>query len=318
MAIDQKDAFLDAETAKRPLILFADDFENGLGQWNQTSGSWITSAPGSGGLALQSPSSATAMAFTIATAASIDLSGKTACILEYDTQFLLKGVAGVSANILFGSTVVGTFKDTSGTSDISSATNFVHRKAILPVNGNGRISFVSSVTNNTTGYADWRLDNVIVKCNSSVGTTVTIVDENLDVSAANWTLVAPWAWGATAGATATGGIFTNLSGYGNAYMGNVTATYNPSISLTNRYNCLLEYYFVSSNTASGNCMSLEWNAGKIWVLCGAGTTGTKKIFLTAAEDTALNTLNFRCQDTDGSLGGNIVCTIDQMKLTCQQ
>jgi hypothetical protein len=319
-AINQKDALLDDLTSKRPVdnLVFSDDFENGLGKWNQTSGSWITSTPGSGGLALQSPSSATPATFSIATAASIDLTGKSQCVLEYDTQYLLKGVAGVSAKVLFGSTVVGTFKDTSGLSDISSATNFVHRKALLPDNGTGRISFVSSVTNNTTGYADWRIDNVIVKCNASIGTTVTLVDENFDVSATNWALVLPWLRGAAAGAAASGGIWTDLTGYGNAYTGNVTATYTPSISLTNRYNCSLEYYYVSSNIAAGNCMSLEWNSNSIWALCGAGTTGTNKILLTATEDTAANTLNFRCRDTDSSPGGNITCTVDKLKLTCQQ
>lgn len=317
MAINQKDAFLDSETAKRPVILFSDDFENGVGQWNQTSGSWITSAPGSGGLALQSPSSATATTFTIATAASIDLTGKSGCVLEYDTQFLLKGVAGVSANVLFGSSVIGTLKDTSGLSDISSATSFVHRKAALPDNGSGRISFVSGVIDNTTGYADWRIDNVVVKCNDKASVSVTLLDENLEVSAANWSLQNLWTWNATAGVGGTGGLVT-VGGGGNAYQGTSIATYIPSLNLSGGFGCQLQLFYNHANSAAQNCLTLDWNTNRIWAQCGSGTAGTLKLFLTPSEDTTANTLQFRCIDANGALGGNNTCTVDQLKLTCQR
>lgn len=316
-AINQKDAFLDSLPRIVDNVVFRDDFETGLGQWNQTSGSWTTSTPGSGGLALQGPSSAAAATFTIATAASIDLSGKSGCVLEYDTQFLLKGVAGVSANVQFGSTVVGTFKDASGTSDISSATSFVHRKAVLPANGNGRLSFVSSVTNNTTGFADWRIDNVVVKCNDKASTTTTVLEENLDVSAANWSLNSLWTYNATAGLGGTGGLVT-ISGGGNAYMGTSNATYIPSISLSGRFGCELQMFYNHANSATENCLAINWNSNRIWAQCGTGTAGTLKLFLTANEDTAGSTLQFRCIDANGALGGNNTCTIDQLRLTCHQ
>lgn len=316
-AITQQDAFLDALPRVVDSVVFREDFESGLGKWHQTSGTWVTSAPGSGGLALQSPSSASAATFSIATAASIDLTGKSQCVLEYDTQFLLKGVAGVSANVLFGSSIVGTFKDTTGLSDISSATSFVHRKAVLPDNGSGRISFVSSVIDNTNGYADWRIDNVIVKCNDKASTIVTLLDENLDASAANWSLQNLWAWNATGGVGGAGGLVTNGGG-GNAYQGTSIATYVPSIGLSGNFSCQLQMFYNHSNSAVQNCLALDWNNIRIWAQCGSGTAGTLKLFLTASEDTAANALQFRCIDANGALGGNNTCTVDQLKLTCQQ
>lgn len=316
-AMEQKDAFLDSLPRPVENVIFRDDFDNGLAQWNQTSGTWSTSTPAVSGLALQAPSSATALTFTIATVWVIDLAGRSRCFLEYDTQYLLKGVVGVSANVLFGGTVVGTLKHTSGTSDISSATSFVRRKALLPDNGNGRISFVSSVTNNTTGFADWRIDNVVVGCNDRVSTTTTVLDENLNVSAANWSLNSLWTFNATAGLGGTGGLVT-ISGGGNAYTGTSNATYVPSISLSGRFGCELQMFYNHSNSAAENCLAINWNSNRIWAQCGTGTAGTLKLLLTANEDTTGNTLQFRCIDANGALGGNNACTVDQLTLTCQQ
>lgn len=314
-AISQKDAFLDDLSANRPIVVFSDDFENGLSQWNQSSGIWATSTPAVSGLALQGPSSTTAATFSITTAAPIDLAGKSRCILEYDTRFLLKGVAGVSANVLFGSSVIQTFKDTSGTSDISSATNFVHRKTMLPDNSTGRLSFVSSVIDNTTGYADWHIDNLTVTCNSGAAAAVTIVEENFDSSAANWSLQNLWAWNATGGVGGAGGLKTNGPSQ-NAYTGTSTATFVPSMNLTGTFGCQLQTFYDHSNNAAQNCLALDWNGIRLWAQCGSGTAGTLKLFLTASDDTAANTLQFRCIDANGALGGNNICTVDQLKLTC--
>lgn len=316
-AINQQNAFLDSLPRPVDNVVFKDDFDNGLGKWNQNSGTWTTSTPAMSGLALQSPSSATAATFNITTAVPIDLTGRSGCILEYDTRFLLKGVAGVSANVLFGTTVIQTFKDTSGSSDISSASNFVRRKIALPDNSSGRLSFASSVIDNTTGYADWRIDNLTVTCNSRSSTTVTILDENLDASAANWSLQSLWTWNATAGLGGTGGLVT-IAGGGNAYQGTSIATYVPSIGLSGNFGCQLQMFYNHSNSAAQNCLALDWNSIRIWAQCGSGTAGTLKLWLTANEDTAANTLQFRCIDANGALGGNNACTIDQLKLTCQQ
>ena len=59
-AINQQDAFLDSLPRPVDNVVFKDDFDNGLGKWIQTSGTWTTSTPAMSGLALQSPSSATA------------------------------------------------------------------------------------------------------------------------------------------------------------------------------------------------------------------------------------------------------------------
>ncbi|AFM11524.1 hypothetical protein Turpa_0873 [Turneriella parva DSM 21527] len=316
-AMEQKDAFLDSLPRPVENVIFRDDFDNGLAQWNQTSGTWLTSTPAMNGLALQAPSSATAATFNISTAATLDLTGKTGCVLEYDTQFLLKGEVGVSANVQFGSTVVGTFKDTSGASDISSATSFVRRKALLPANGTGRISFVSSVTNNTTGFADWRIDNVVVRCNDKASTSTTVLDDNFNVSAANWSLNSLWTFNATAGFGGTGGLVT-IGGGGNAYTGTSNATYVPSISLSGRFGCELQMFYNHSNSAAENCLAINWNSNRIWAHCGTGTAGTLRLLLTANEDTTANTLQFRCIDANGALGGNNTCTVDQLTLTCQQ
>lgn len=317
MMINQKDAFLDQLTAKKPFLVFSDDFENGLSQWNQVSGSWTTSTPGMGGVALQSPSSATAGTFNITTTTMIDLTGKTRCVLEYDSRYLLKGISGVSANVLFGTTIIHTFKDTSGMSDISSGSNFVHRKAVLPDNGMGRISFVSSVIDNITGYADWFIDNLTVTCNNAASTAVTVLEENFDTSAANWSLQNLWAWNATGGVGGAPGLVTNGGG-GNAYQGTSIATYVPSIDLSRRYGCQLQLFYNHANSAIQNCLTLDWNSIRIWTQCGSGTAGTLKLLFTPNDDTATNTMQFRCIDANGALGGNNTCIVDQLKLICQQ
>ncbi len=315
-AINQQNAFLDS--LPRPSnVVFNDDFESGLAKWNIGSGSWITSSPGSGGLALQSPSSTGIATFSIATAAMIDLSGKTACFLEYDARYLIKGVSGVSANVLFGSTTVGTLKESSALTDISSATAFVHKKAILPANGNGRISFVTNVTNDTTGYADLRIDNVTVICNGTATTTVTLVDENLDSSASNWSLQSFWAWSAGVGMSGSTGLQSPTQA--GTYTGVGFATYTPSIDLTNRFSCLLEFYYAISNSANVNCISMDMNGIRAWASCDAPTnSGSVKTYLTAFEGTSANSLQFRCLDAHGANGWGVQCTADQVKLSCQQ
>lgn len=313
-AMNQMNTFLDS--LPRPTnIIFSDNFESGLGKWNISSGSWITATPGSGGLALQSPTSTGIATFSIATTATIDLAGKTGCLLEYDARYLIKGVSGVSVNILFGTQKVGTLKDTTGLADISSATAFVHRKAALPDNGNGRISFVTTVTNDTTGYADLRVDNVVVSCNNTVAATTTLVDENFEVSAANWSLQSPWALNAGSGVGGSTSLNAPWNG-GATFTSN--ATYSPAINLANRFGCLAVFYYgYNSNDAAGS-MSLEWNGKSIWAKTAGGTTtGNVDIYLTPFEDSASNTLQFRCIDANWLTGG-VQCTVDQVKLTCQQ
>ena len=178
-AINQKDAFLDALPRGVPPVsnvIFSDDFESGLGKWTLSAGTWTTAAAGVTGVALLSPTSLGAENFSIGTVDSLDLIGKNNCLLEYDIRFLIKGVSGASATVLFNSTVIGNFKDTSGLTDITSAGSFVHRRVLLPNNGVGRVFFATSVTNATTGYADLRIDNVVVSCNNAPSTNLTVVD----------------------------------------------------------------------------------------------------------------------------------------------
>ena len=321
-ALNQKDAFLDAVprvAAPVSNVIFTDDFENGLGQWSQTSGSWnVSSASGVSGNYVQTGTSATPATFSIATVNNLNLTGRTNCLLEYDVRFLIKGVSGVSASVMFDTTTVGTFKDTSGLNDITSSTAFVHRKAPLPNNGYGRLSFVTTVTNDTTGFADLRIDNVSVTCNNSASATVIVVDENLNSSAASWSLQSPWAWTAGVGYGGTAALYSPVGttgGSGNG--GNWLATFLPTINLTNRFGCRLDFYH-SLAAAGNNCLYLEMNGSKIWALCGASSAGNISTYLTAFEGVSSNTLAYRCLDANVSGGGSITCLVDEIKLTCQQ
>lgn len=318
-AINQKDAFLDALPRTVDNVVFSDDFESGLGKWSQTSGVWtVANAGGVSGNYLQSGTSATPATFNITTMNRLDLTGRTNCMLEYDARFLIKGVANVSATVLFDATTVGNFKDPSGLNDITSSTAFVHRKALLPDNGYGRLSFVTNVTNDTTGYADLRIDNVSVTCNNTPSTTVTVAYENLDSSAANWSLQAPWAWTAGVGYGGSAGLQSpagTTGGSGNG--GNWLATFLPTVNLTNRFGCRLQFYY-SVAAASTNCLYVELNGSKIWAFCSASTAGNVSTYLTAFEGISSNTMAYRCVDANVSGGGSISCMIDEITLTCQQ
>ncbi len=318
-AIDQKDAYLDALPRVVDNVVFRDDFENGLGGWSQTSGVWtVSNSGGVSGNYLQSGTSASAATFNIATVNNLNLTGRTNCVLEYDARFLIKGVSGVSATVLFDTTTVGTFKDTSGLNDITSSAAFVHRKALLPDNGYGRLSFVTNVTNDTTGFADLRIDNVSVTCNNAPSTAVTVAYENLDSSAANWSLQSPWARTAGVGYGGSAGLqlpVGTTGGSGNG--GNWLATFLPIVNLTNRFGCRLEFYY-SVSAAGNNCLYLEMNGSKIWTLCGASSVGNISTSLTAFEGVSSNSIAYRCLDANVSGGGSVTCLVDEFRLTCQQ
>jgi hypothetical protein len=286
---------LDDLTAKRPVdnLVFSDDFENGLSQWSQTSGVWtVSNAGGVSGNYMQSGTSATPATFTIATVNNLNLTGRTNCVLEYDARFLIKGVSGVSATVLFDTTIVGNFKDTSGLTDITSSTAFVHRKALLPDNGYGRLSVAT--------------------------TSVDVAYDNINSSAANWSLQSPWVW--TAGVGYGGSAALQLpvdttGGSGNG--GNWLATFLPSLNLTNRFGCRLEFYY-SVSAAATNCIYAELNGSRIWTLCGASSAGNISTILTAFEGVSSNTLAYRCLDANVSGGGSITCMVDEIRLTCRQ
>lgn len=321
-AINQKDAYLDAlprVAAPVSNVIFTDDFENGLGQWSQTSGVWtVSNSGGVSGNYVQSGTSLTPAIFTLATANNLNLTGRTNCVLEYDARFLIKGVSNVSASVLFDTTTIGNFKDTSGLNDITSSAAFVHRRALLPDNGFGRLSFVTNVTNDTTGYADLRIDNVSVTCNNAASTTVTVAYDNLDSSAANWSLQSPWAWTAGVGYGGSAALqmpFGITGGSGNS--GSWLATFLPTLNLTNRFGCRLEFYY-SMSASSPNCLYTELNGSKIWSLCGTSSAGNISTYLTAFDGVSSNTLAYRCVDASASGGAGITCLVDEVKLTCQQ
>lgn len=321
-ALTQKDSYIDAlPRAAAPVapvnnVVFADDFENGLGQWSPTSGSWaVSNSGGISGNYLQSPSSTSAISFNISTLNNLNLVGRTNCILEYDARFLIKGVSGASATVLFDTTIVGNFKDTSGLTDITSSSAFVHRKALLPNNGYGRLSFYTTVINDTTGYADLRIDNVAVTCASSASTSVTVAYDDLNSAASNWTLQGPWAWSGSVGYLSSGAIqfITTFTGSGNSL-----ATYAGPLDLTNRYSCKLSFYY-SEVSSAGNCFYAEWNGIQIWSLCSASSaSGIFSTYLTPFEGISSNTFAYRCQDVSTVNTINIACTVDEVKLTCQQ
>lgn len=324
-ALSQKDAYLDAlprAAAPSPPVnntIFTDDFESGLGKWTQTSGTWTTTS-GASGLGLLSPSSATPTNFSISTASNLDLTGKSNCILDYDIRFLVKGVSGVSATVLFSSTIIGNFKDTSGLTDMTSSTIFVHRQAPLPNNGVGRISFATTVVDNSTGYADLRIDNVSVTCNNAASTSVTLAYDNLNSSASNWALNGGWAWQGSGGSA--GSAAMNLPGSvgnGSGATENGVATFGQSLDFSTRFGCRLDFYYGYIANFSSNCLYAEINGSQIWAICGALTTsGSVSTYLTAFEGIGTNSFAFRCRDL-GTIGGQVTdCTIDEVRVTCQQ
>ena len=154
-AISQKDAFLDALPRPVDNVMFRDDFESGLGKWNQINGSWTTTAVAANGLALASPTGGTANTFSISTLNVIDLNGRTGCFLEYDASFLIGSSAGTGAKILFGTTTVADFKQSAATASVTSSGIYRRLRVRLADNSNGRLTIQTSILNGTAaGSAD--------------------------------------------------------------------------------------------------------------------------------------------------------------------
>lgn len=315
-AISQKDTFLDS--LPRPSnIVFSDDFESGLSQWNQLSGTWTTTTPAANGLALRSPTSASATTFNLVTVSNIDLTGKSGCLLEYDANFNIGALANVSAKILFGATTVASFKETNGQSSITSSGQFLSRRFQLPDNSSEKLTIQTSVTNTTTGAADLYIDNLRITCGKTTGPAVTLVSENFEAGSTNWLLQSPWAVTAAAGAENSNAAKTPVKSDNVDHV----ASYTPNINLQGRSGCKVSYFYtqiLAGDVHGATCYIFEWNAARVDNRCNAGSTsGTSEFYLTAYEGLATNSFLFRCRDSnDGTT--TITCAMDNVTVSCQQ
>lgn len=310
MAINQKDAFLDS--LPRPNnIVFSDDFENGLGKWNQVAGTWTTGAPGSSGSSLRSPSSATATTFTITTLNTIDLSNKSACVLSYEMSYNLTGAAGVSAQLQFAGQTIASWKESTGLNAASSSSQYINYKVQLLATV-GKLALITTLGTGTT--ADMRLDNVRISCGETFGPSVTVVSEDFESGSANWVLGAFWGVNAGVGqAGSTGLRFNCVNCDSTTY-----ATYTPTFSLFNRSGCRLRYYLdmTGNNNSLQNSLTLMLNGSVYVVHTVVGSSVTGDYALTAFEGQAGNQFGFR--GVEGPSVTNNVSIIDNLTVTCQQ
>ncbi|MBS0618704.1 MAG: hypothetical protein JSR44_10985 [Spirochaetes bacterium] len=310
-AINQKDAYLDNLAAKIPVTVFSENFESGLSQWSQLSGTWTTGTPAPNGVALISPTSALAATFSITTVNNIDLSQSANCELQYDARYSLSASAGVLAQVLYAGSVVGELKNTSGTSAISSATQFVTYKTTLTTGITGKLTILTAVAAGTA--ADVRIDNILVTCNNPLTAAYSSVLDNFENGAANWSLASGWALTAGAGvAGSTAAKVANSSPNTAA-----TATYLPNINLQGRSGCVLSYFYnlAGSGYPTYN-VTLYINALAVRADYASVPSLTVSQYLTAFEGQSANTLYIGCMQT-----GNpsvAICAIDNLTLNCQQ
>lgn len=315
-AINQKEAFLDQLTAKTPVVVFSDDFESGLGQWNQTSGTWSTGTPASIGRALIAPSSASATAFSMNTLNAIDLTGRSRCVMEYEVSFQIGATAGTGAKILYGNLVLADFKQLRATTATLSGGTFGKRRIRLPDNTSEKLILQTTVIDATAaGSATLYLDNISVTCNITVSNPVIVVNEDFETSAANWTVTAIWARTAGQGFAGSAGMYHPLT---NSDTTN-TLTYTPAINLSGRQGCKLSYYYKFSSVGATSA-EVRWNNNRFTTYLasdGANQAGSLQYLLTAFEGNSNNQLAFWCSDLVG--GGNSVgCTIDNLVIACEE
>ncbi len=311
-AINQQNAFLDS--LPRPNnIVFSEDFESGLGQWNQVNGSWTTGTPASNGLALISPTGTSVTTYNLTTLNDIDLSNRSNCELKYDASHDLSGTANVWAQVLFAGSVVGEFKNTSGTSPISSSTQFITRRAILTPGTTGKLTILTAVP---AGTADLRIDNLSITCTRTFSGSVNSTLETFESGSANWTFGGGTPWAVMAGVGQAGSAAAKVICSSNFTTSN--ANYIPTINLQGRSGCVLNYYYdlTGSTLGTSNCLSVFWNGLRIRVHCGNGSlSAIVPHNLTAFEGIASNQLYFSCTNTTGN---TTVCVVDNITLTCQQ
>ncbi|MBN8220410.1 MAG: hypothetical protein J0L53_05775 [Spirochaetes bacterium] len=309
-ATNQMNAFLDAETAK--LVVFSDDFESGLGKWTQSgSAAWTTGTPAANGVALISPTSASANTFTISTVNNIDLTSKSNCRLQYDVRYSFSGTAGVFGQILFAGNVVGEFKNTSTAAALNSAGVFVTRTTPLPA-VSGKIAIVTAVATSTT--ADVRIDNITLGCGNVQSSPYTLTLDNFEGGAGNWTLNSNWALTAAVGVGGSNAIKAT-NGFANSPM---IATYQPNINLQGRAGCTLKYYYSQVGSSQGiNSIDLYVNGLNIRKDFASVASLNVSQFLTIFETNSTNSLYFAC-NIPANNGQTAPCTIDNVILSCQQ
>lgn len=311
-AINQKDAYLDNLAAKIPVTVFSENFESGLSQWSQLSGTWTTGTPAPNGVALISPTSALAATFSITTVNNIDLSQSANCELQYDARYSLSASAGVLAQVLYAGSVVGELKNTSGTSAISSATQFVTYKTTLTTGITGKLTILTAVAAGTA--ADVRIDNILVTCNNPPSTPYLLLSENFDSgSSANWILNSPWALHGGAGVAGSAAITMTISSQNTTF----AASYVPNINLQGRSECVVSYFYNLAGSSTIDYITLYVNGIAVRSDFGLIPSLTVSQLLTAFEGRATNSLYFACVQPPAVAHGT-TCTIDNVMVKCQQ
>lgn len=316
-ALSQKDAYLDSLPRAVPPVVpvvsnvvFTEDFENGLGNWNQINGSWTTGTPAANGVSLVSPASASPATFNLTTVNDIDLRSRSNCELKYDASFNLSGAAGVFAQVLYAGSVVGEFKNTTSSGAISSSTQFLTRRVILNAGTSGKLTILTGVATSTT--ADLKIDNISVTCANSFSWTASIVTESFESGGSNWAL---GAWAITAGVGQGGSSAANRLCVNTC---SATASYVSSINLQGRSGCSLSYFYDLTGSSGGaqDCLTVYLNGLHHRTHCSNSTlTAVISQYVTAFEGISSNTLSFTCS---ASTGNQANCTIDNVSVNCQQ
>jgi len=315
-ATNQLESFLDG--LPRPSnVVFTEDFESGLGRWNTGGDSWTTVTPAANGLALRSPTSTTAATFNLITNAPIDLTGRSGCVLAYETRFNIGGVLNTSARILFGTVTVASLKDSTGPSTVTSSGQFLSRRFRLPDNTSEKLTIQTAVTNNTTGVADLYIDNMTITCANTVGPAVTVTNEDFEGSLASWSFQTPWAVGAGFGEAGSNAPRTGVLSDNADHV----ASFTTNINLQGRSGCTLRFFHsknVTGDAGGATCFRMLWNTVPVSTRCNVGlTSSTIEIYLTAYEGLPSNSLSFSCRDSnDGTTTVN--CTVDNVVVSCQQ
>jgi hypothetical protein len=294
-----------------PNLVFSDDFESGLGKWNQVAGTWTTGTPAVAGAALLTPASSTPAIFNLTTVKDINLSTRFNCELKYDASHSLSGAAGVYAQILFAGNIVGEFKNTTGNGAISSSTQFVTRSAILPAGITGKLTILTAVATGTT--ADLKIDNLSVTCAKSNSGLLNVAMETFESGSGNWTLGGTWA--VTSGVGQSGSAAARVACINNC---SATASYQPSIQLQGRSGCALSYFYDlnGSQISAQDCLGIYWNGIHYRAHCANSTlSAVVWQYLTAFEGLSSNQLSFSCTS---STGNNATCAVDNVTITCQQ
>jgi len=293
-------------------IVYTEDFENGLTNWNQVAGTWTTGTPAVAGKALLSPAYAAFATYTITALNKIDLTGKSGCAIDYDVRYTLGNYGNLTGEVRWGSQIIARFRPLGYNGVIDSANAFVSRKYWLPDNSAEYLSFKITHGNNGNGAAMY-IDNVRVSCFNAAPSSTTVVLEDFAGGTSNWTLQSPIASTAGQGSSASDAIGATLVDTS----ATSTATYNPAINLVGKNGCTLRYFYNITNTSgqAANCLAVNWNDTQIESRCST-SSGYSLLYLSPYERTSGHSLKFTMTET-GAAATTVSLYVDDISITCQ-